>query len=172
MTGPGSDRTAAGGHGHLRASHADRDRVISQLKAAYVYGLVTKDEFDARVGQTFASRTYAELALVTEDIPAGLPALPARLSGGAPAGAAAPAQRMLTAATATTAVTAILALGAALFLANPAAGLLVIFAVGSTSVSMLLLRRLLREASRRVLSCRADQADAARSHRPRPQLAG
>jgi hypothetical protein len=27
-----------------------------------VHGLVTKDEFDARVSQTFASRTYAELA--------------------------------------------------------------------------------------------------------------
>jgi hypothetical protein len=31
---------------------------------------VTKDEFDARVGQAFASRTYAELATVTADIPA------------------------------------------------------------------------------------------------------
>ena len=31
------------------------------LKAAFVQGRVTKDEFDARVGQAFASRTYAEL---------------------------------------------------------------------------------------------------------------
>ena len=42
------------------------------LKAAFVQGLVTKDEFDARVGQTFVSRTYAELAAVTAGLPAGL----------------------------------------------------------------------------------------------------
>ena len=40
------------------------------LKAAFVHGRVTKDEFDARVGQVFASRTYAELAAVTAGIPA------------------------------------------------------------------------------------------------------
>jgi hypothetical protein len=57
--------------GRVRASHADRDHVIAVLKAAFVQGRLTKDEFDARVGQTFASRTYAELALITADIPAG-----------------------------------------------------------------------------------------------------
>jgi hypothetical protein len=36
-----------------------------------VQGRLTKDEFDTRIGQTFASRTYAELAAVTADIPAG-----------------------------------------------------------------------------------------------------
>ena len=41
------------------------------LKAAFAYGRVTKDEFDARVGQAFGSRTYAELAAVTADILAG-----------------------------------------------------------------------------------------------------
>ncbi len=71
MVGPG-DETApqAGGHDHLRASDSDRAHVIDNLKAAYVDGLVTKDEFDARVSQTFASRTRAELALVTADLPA------------------------------------------------------------------------------------------------------
>ena len=62
---------AAAGRGRLRASHADREQVIDLLKAAFVQGRITKDEFDARVGQTFASRTYAELAAVTTDIPAG-----------------------------------------------------------------------------------------------------
>ena len=60
---------AATGHSRLRASHADREHVIDMLKAAFVHGRVTKDEFDARVGQVFASRTYAELAAVTADIP-------------------------------------------------------------------------------------------------------
>lgn len=61
----------AAGRSRLRASDADREQVIEVLKAAFVHGRVTKDEFDARVGQAFASRTYAELAAVTADIPAG-----------------------------------------------------------------------------------------------------
>jgi Domain of unknown function (DUF1707) len=39
-----------------------------------VQGMLTKDELDARVGQTLAARTYAELAAVTADLPAGLAA--------------------------------------------------------------------------------------------------
>lgn len=71
--GPG-DRTAAAvpGCGHLRASHADREHVIHTLKIAFVQGRLTKDEFDQRVSQTFASRTHAELASLTADLPAGL----------------------------------------------------------------------------------------------------
>ena len=72
MTGPGGERAA--GRGRLRASHADREQVIGILKAAFVQGMVDKDEFDLRVGRAFASRTYAELAAVTADLPAGLPA--------------------------------------------------------------------------------------------------
>ncbi len=59
------------GRGRLRASHADREQVIGALKAAFVQGRLDKDEFDARVGQAFASRTYADLAVVTADLPAG-----------------------------------------------------------------------------------------------------
>jgi Domain of unknown function (DUF1707) len=71
MAGPGDDITAgAEARGPLRASHADREQVIETLKAAYVQGMLAKDEFDLRVGQTFASRTYAELAALTADIPA------------------------------------------------------------------------------------------------------
>jgi hypothetical protein len=39
-----------------------------------VQGRLTEDELDARVGQVYASRTYAELAAVTADIPAELTA--------------------------------------------------------------------------------------------------
>ena len=62
----------AAGRGHLRASNADRDQVISLLKPAFVQGRLTKDEFDLRVGQALASRTCAELAALTADIPADL----------------------------------------------------------------------------------------------------
>ena len=74
MAGPGEETAAAEGrsHGDLRAGHADRDRVIGTLKAAYVQGRLTEDELDARVEQVYASRTYAELAEVTADIPAEL----------------------------------------------------------------------------------------------------
>jgi len=61
----------AAGHGHMRASHADRERVVDTLKAAFAQGRLTKDDFDARIGQTLASRTYAELATVTAGIPPG-----------------------------------------------------------------------------------------------------
>ena len=73
VTGPG-DEMAAGmaGRGRLRASHADREQVIGTLKTAFVQGRLTQDEFDARVGQVYTSRTYAELAEVTTDIPTGL----------------------------------------------------------------------------------------------------
>ena len=69
--GPAGELDAAG-RGHLRASHADREQVIGTLKAAFVQGRLTKDEFDLRVGQTLASRTYAELATLTADLPTGL----------------------------------------------------------------------------------------------------
>ncbi len=61
----------AAGRGRQRASHADREQVIGTLKAAFVQGMLDKDEFDLQVGQAFAARTYAELAAVTASIPAG-----------------------------------------------------------------------------------------------------
>ncbi len=80
MTRPDGDLAAgAGGRGHLRASHADREQVIITLKAAFVQGMLAKDEFDLRVAQTFASRTYAELAAVIDDIPPGLPTTSAEM---------------------------------------------------------------------------------------------
>jgi Domain of unknown function (DUF1707) len=86
MTGPGDGLPAAAGCGRLRASDADRDQAIEVLKAAFVQGRLTKDEFDARVGATLASRTYADLAARTADIPAVLiEAQPVRRSARAPA---------------------------------------------------------------------------------------
>ena len=64
------------GRGHLRAAHADRERAVGVLKTAFVRGMLDKDEFDERVTRAFASRTYAELAAVTADLPADLPAAP------------------------------------------------------------------------------------------------
>jgi Domain of unknown function (DUF1707) len=80
LTGPGDEAAGRpGGRGHLRASHADRERVIGVLKGGFVAGMLAKDEFDRRVGQALASRTHAELAQLTADLPGGLlPVRPAR----------------------------------------------------------------------------------------------
>jgi DUF1707 SHOCT-like domain len=58
-------------HGHFLASHTDREQVVDTLKAAFVEGRLTKDELDVRAGQAFTARTYADLAVLTADIPAG-----------------------------------------------------------------------------------------------------
>ena len=69
-TGPQTEMTAGvAAYGRLRASYTDREQMIDVLKAAFVQGRLTKDEFDARIGQALAARTYADLAAV---IPAGL----------------------------------------------------------------------------------------------------
>jgi Domain of unknown function (DUF1707) len=72
MAGPGDEMAAAEGRsrGDLRASHADRERVIGALKAAFVQGRLTEGELGARAGQAYSSQTYAELAQVTTDLPA------------------------------------------------------------------------------------------------------
>lgn len=74
MAEPRGQMPAAAGRGRLRASHADREQVIGMLKTAFVRGMLAKGEFDLRVGRTLASRTYADLAAVTADLPAGLTA--------------------------------------------------------------------------------------------------
>jgi phosphatidylserine synthase len=64
-------------YGRVRASRADREQVISTLKAAFVQGRLTKDELDGRVARALVPQTYAELATLTDDLPAGLtPAAP------------------------------------------------------------------------------------------------
>jgi Domain of unknown function (DUF1707) len=70
-TGPGDERAAAG-RDRLRAGHADREQLIEALQAAFVAGMLAKDEFDLRVGQALASRSCPELATLTADLPAGL----------------------------------------------------------------------------------------------------
>lgn len=74
MAGPEDQIAAVGGksRGDLRASHDDREQVTGALKVAFVQGRLTGDELDARVAQVYASRTYAELAKVTADIPTEL----------------------------------------------------------------------------------------------------
>lgn len=87
VTGPGDELAAAAAcRGHQRVSHAEREQVIDTVKATFVQGMLAKDELDLRVSQAFASRTYAELAAVTADLPAEPAAAqqPARAQGEQP----------------------------------------------------------------------------------------
>jgi hypothetical protein len=60
----------------LRASDADRDRVIDVLRAATADGRLTADEFSERMEAALSSRTFRELAPLTADL-ATPPASPA-----------------------------------------------------------------------------------------------
>jgi hypothetical protein len=59
------------GHGHLRASHADRERAIDVLKAAFAEGRLNQEEYTDRVGLAHASRTYDDLGALVADLPVG-----------------------------------------------------------------------------------------------------
>jgi hypothetical protein len=75
MPQPGYERAAGrASRSRLRASHADREQVVDTLKEGFVQGRLTKDEFDSRVGEAIAARTYADLATLSADLPAMPPA--------------------------------------------------------------------------------------------------
>ncbi len=81
MTG---ELSPAGGAGELRASHADRDRVVEVLRVAAGDGRITAEELDQRLEAALTARTLGELAVLTTDLPAspgsamGLTAGPAK----------------------------------------------------------------------------------------------
>jgi Domain of unknown function (DUF1707) len=53
----------------IRASDADRDRVLDTLGTAFVDGRLTEEDFHARAIWALTSRTYGDLAAVTVSIP-------------------------------------------------------------------------------------------------------
>ena len=55
--------------GDLRASH--EDRVAEMLRVAAGDGRLTAEELDERLEAALTARTYAELAVLTRDLPAG-----------------------------------------------------------------------------------------------------
>ncbi|MFJ6440600.1 DUF1707 domain-containing protein [Streptomyces sp. NPDC091649] len=55
--------------GGLRASHDDREAVVEQLRDAAAEGRIDLDELDSRLEQALTSKTYAELAVLTADLP-------------------------------------------------------------------------------------------------------
>ena len=59
------------GESQLRASDADRQAVVERLRLAHDEGRLDLGEFDERTRSAYAARTYAELATLTSDLPAG-----------------------------------------------------------------------------------------------------
>jgi hypothetical protein len=53
----------------LRAADADRHQIAEQLKAALDEGRLSLGEYDDRVREAYAARTYAELLYLVADLP-------------------------------------------------------------------------------------------------------
>jgi len=61
-------------HGQMLASEAERERCQAVLKQAFEDQRLTQDEFESRVGSAISARTLDQLAALTRDLPAPLPA--------------------------------------------------------------------------------------------------
>lgn len=55
----------------MLAATADRERTVDVLKAAFIEGRLSQEEFDARSARVMAARTYADLAAIIADLPVG-----------------------------------------------------------------------------------------------------
>ncbi|MFI6284701.1 DUF1707 domain-containing protein [Streptomyces sp. NPDC051018] len=66
---PSGKRFGPGSSPGLRASHADRDRVVDVLRIAAGDGLLTAEELDERLEAALSARTLSELAPLTADLP-------------------------------------------------------------------------------------------------------
>ncbi|MFD3545910.1 DUF1707 domain-containing protein [Streptomyces sp. NPDC058655] len=55
----------------LRASDADRERVVERLRDAVAEGRLDMEEFEERLDAAYRSRTYGELEPLTRDLPGG-----------------------------------------------------------------------------------------------------
>lgn len=60
--GPERDRS-------LRCADADREAVVAELNRHFTEGRLTLEEFDERSSQAYAARTYADLDVLTGDLP-------------------------------------------------------------------------------------------------------
>ncbi|MFC4009706.1 DUF1707 domain-containing protein [Nonomuraea purpurea] len=60
--------------GDVRASDAEREAVVEQLRVASVEGRLTLAELTDRTEAAYTATTHAELALLTQDLPTGAPA--------------------------------------------------------------------------------------------------
>ena len=79
----------------LRAADTDRDRAAELLRQAAAEGRITFDELDERISQAYAAKTFADLEVLTSDLPgpgvsAPAPAVPRYQPTAIPASSHAP----------------------------------------------------------------------------------
>ncbi|WP_089300329.1 DUF1707 SHOCT-like domain-containing protein [Haloechinothrix alba] len=67
------DQDGGADRGYLRASDADRERVVRHLQTAFSEGRLTMVEFETRVESAYAARTFADLEPLAVDLPGGRP---------------------------------------------------------------------------------------------------
>lgn len=53
----------------MRASDADREQIVTKLRLAMDEGRLGLHEFDERIQQVYAAKTYGELAPILSDLP-------------------------------------------------------------------------------------------------------
>jgi hypothetical protein len=58
----------------LRASDADRDRVIARLRDHFAEGRLTRDELDERIAAALSAKTFGDLRALMADLPRPAPA--------------------------------------------------------------------------------------------------
>jgi hypothetical protein len=77
-----SELSGPADHGLMRVSDSDREQAAEVLREAAGHGRITMDELDERLEVAYAAKTYADLAVVTRDLPqAGQPAAAAARPG-------------------------------------------------------------------------------------------
>jgi len=57
----------------IRASDQERESVVDVLRDAFTEGRLTFDEFEERTAAAYGAKTWAELRVLTADLPAGPP---------------------------------------------------------------------------------------------------
>jgi uncharacterized membrane protein len=70
-------RGAGAAYASVRASDADRERLVEVLKDGFAEGRLTQDEYNLRMGRAYTARTYGELGALVADLPGGAPSGPA-----------------------------------------------------------------------------------------------
>ncbi|MBF6182764.1 DUF1707 domain-containing protein [Nocardia otitidiscaviarum] len=58
---------------NLRASDADREKIVNRLRLAMDEGRLSLHEFDERLQQVYAAKTHGDLVPLTSDLPAQRP---------------------------------------------------------------------------------------------------
>jgi hypothetical protein len=81
---------ANNGDSRVRASDADRERIVEKLRQGAAEGRLTMEEFEQRMSAAYAARTYGELAELTADLPVDLRAR----AGGGKSGRSEPQDRV------------------------------------------------------------------------------